>query len=86
MAQKHPVEQSLPGKQVILGLVVVFFLYFTFSFAIQTLPVARPMMAAELEGMALYSWSISIPALGGAFVTLIFGKFSDMYGRRRMLC
>jgi len=25
-----------------MGLVVVFFIYFTFSFAIQTLPVARP--------------------------------------------
>jgi MFS family permease len=35
--------------------------------------------------MSLYSWSISIPALAAAFVTLIFGKFSDMYGRRIML-
>jgi len=35
--------------------------------------------------MSLYSWSISIPGLAGAFATLIFGKFSDMYGRRIML-
>jgi MFS family permease len=35
--------------------------------------------------MALYSWAISIPGLAGAFVTLIFSKFSDMYGRRLML-
>ena len=35
--------------------------------------------------MALYSWSISIPGLIGAFVTLIYGKLSDMYGRRIML-
>jgi MFS family permease len=32
--------------------------------------------------MALYSWSISLSALASAFVTLTFGKFSDMYGRR----
>jgi MFS family permease len=84
MAQDQFGERA-GNRKVFLGLVVVFFLYFTFSFAVQTLPVARPMMAAELDGMALYSWSISIPALGGAFVTLVFGKFSDMYGRRRML-
>jgi MFS family permease len=35
--------------------------------------------------MSLYAWSVSIPALVSAFTALIFGKFSDMYGRRRML-
>jgi MFS family permease len=47
--------------------------------------VARPKMAAELNGMALYEWSMSIPTLVGAFVTLIYGKLSDIYGRRKML-
>jgi MFS family permease len=89
MGKAEMTREQLDGPAVtqkaLFGLVVVFFLYFTFSFAVQTLPVARPMMAAELDGLKLFSWSISIPALGGAFVTLVFGKFSDMYGRRRML-
>jgi MFS family permease len=42
-------------------------------------------MAADLDGMSLYAWSISIPSLAAAFVTLLFSKFSDMYGRRLML-
>jgi MFS family permease len=33
----------------------------------------------------LYAWSISIPSLAAAFVTLLLAKFSDMYGRRIML-
>jgi len=51
----------------------------------QTLTIARPKMAAELNGMALYSWAVSIPSLVTAIAMLIFGKFSDIYGRRIML-
>ena len=72
-------------KQLILGLVTVFAVYGTMSYFIQTINIARPRMAADLDGMSLYSWSISIPGLAAAFVTLIFGKFSDIYGRRLML-
>lgn len=42
-------------------------------------------MAADLNGMSLYSWAISIPGLAAAFATLIFGKISDIYGRRIIL-
>jgi MFS family permease len=47
--------------------------------------IARPRMAAELNGMPLFSWLISIPGLAGALATLLFSKFSDIYGRRSML-
>ena len=33
-----------------------------------------------LNGMSLYSWSVSIPGLAAAFATLLFSKFSDVYG------
>jgi len=72
-------------RQITLGLMTVFTLYFTSSFFIQTIGIARPRMAADLNGMALYSWSLSIPGLAAAFATLLFSKFSDMYGRRIML-
>jgi MFS family permease len=83
-------EQSLPGfqfarRQTVLGLVAVFAVYGTMSYFVQTINIARPKMAADLDGMSIYSWSISIPGLAAAFATLIFGKFSDMYGRRLML-
>src|SRR5512135_3649661 len=72
-------------RQIVLGLVTVFAVYSSMSFFIQTLGIARPRMAADLNGMSLYSWSLSIPGLAAAFVTLLFSKFSDMYGRRFML-
>ncbi|NLT68216.1 MAG: MFS transporter [Acidobacteria bacterium] len=78
-------EYGFSRKQMILGLIAVFAVYGTTAYSVQTLNIARPRMAAELDGMPLYSWLMSIPALFGAFVTLIFGKFSDMYGRRVML-
>ncbi len=82
--QLHP-EFALAKKQIILGLVVIFAIYFCNTYFIQTFTVARPRMAADLNGMALYAWSISIPSLAAAFVTLLFAKLSDMYGRRIML-
>ncbi len=78
-------EFALSRRKIILGLVAIFAIYSCNTYFIQTLGVARPRMAADLNGMALYAWSISIPSLAAAFVTLLFAKFSDMYGRRIML-
>jgi MFS family permease len=72
-------------KSVFSGLSAVFLICFIASCYIQTIGVARPGMAADLDGMALYSWAFSIPGLAGTFVTLVFSKFSDMCGRRIML-
>jgi MFS family permease len=78
-------ESGLNRRQLHLSLIAIFSIVFTMSFFIQSLGIARPRMAADLDGMALYSWSLSIPSLAAAFVTLLFSKFSDMYGRRIML-
>ncbi|MBP1624229.1 MAG: drug resistance transporter, EmrB/QacA subfamily [Acidobacteria bacterium] len=78
-------DTGIARRQVLLGLFAVFAVYGTMYFFVQTTNIARPRMAADLDGMSLYSYSISIPGLAAAFVTLIFGKFSDMYGRRIML-
>ena len=87
MTPAHDVasESRLTRKQIILSLVSIFVLYFAMSFFLQAFGIARPRIAADLDGMALYSWSLSIPGLAAAFVTLLFSKFSDMYGRRIML-
>ena len=85
-AQPYPaVQVQSSRKQILLGLIAVFATYGTMSYFVQTINVARPRIAADLDGMSLYAYSISIPSLAAAFVTLIFGKFSDMYGRRIML-
>ena len=51
----------------------------------QTLNAATPKIAADLKGMSLFSWSVSIPSLGMAIGTLLGGKLSDIYGRRALL-
>ncbi len=72
-------------RQILLGLVAAFSIYAVSFYNIQTLGIAKPRMAAELNGMSLYSWLVSIPGLAGALVTLLFSKFSDIYGRRLIL-
>jgi MFS family permease len=85
MVQLSRTEDGYTRKQIALGLVAIFTLYGTMTYFIQTMGVARPKIAADLNGMSLYSLAISIPGPVGAFVTLVFGKLSDMYGRRIML-
>lgn len=70
-----------------MGLVAIFAVYFSMAYFVQTLSsgVIRPKIAADLNGMPLYAWAVAIPSLVMAFATLVFGKLSDMYGRRIML-
>jgi len=79
------VEHISAKRRATLGLVAVFVTYFASSYFFRGSGVTLPKIAADLNGMHLYSWAISLPALASAFVTLIFGKLSDMYGRRIML-
>ena len=81
----QPTEFNYSRRQILFGLISIFAVYSAMSYAAQTLGIARPKIAAELDGMSLYHWAVAIPALISAFATLIFGKFSDMYGRRVML-
>jgi MFS family permease len=78
-------EYAYSKKQITWAMVAIFAVYGVMAYFVQSLNIARPKMAAALDGMALYSWSVSIPSLISAFVTLLFGKFSDIYGRRIML-
>jgi MFS family permease len=84
-AQQQAAEYNYSTKQIALAMVAIFAVYGVMSYFVQTLNTARPRMAADLDGMALYAWSVSIPSLFSAFVTLIFGKLSDIHGRRIML-
>jgi MFS family permease len=83
--QQRTAEYNFSGKQIAWAMVAIFAVYGTMAYFVQTLNIARPKIAADLDGMSLYSWSVSIPSLISAFVTLIFGKLSDIYGRRIML-
>ena len=84
-APQPPSKTGFTERQIVLGLITIFSVNVGLNFLINTLGIARPRMAAELNGMSIYAWSLSIPGLAAAFATLLFSKFSDMYGRRIML-
>ncbi|HSW39540.1 MAG TPA: MFS transporter, partial [Acidobacteriota bacterium] len=81
----QPVEYQFSKKQIMWGLMAIFVVYGTMAFSVHTMIIARPKIAADLDGLALYAWSVSIPSLIMALSTVIFGKLSDMHGRRNIL-
>ena len=86
MAQVLPTERDpTTRKKVAIGLWAVFIAYFAFYFFINAINIAQPKMVEEFNGMELFAWLIALPALGSAVATLLFGKLSDMYGRRSIL-
>jgi MFS family permease len=89
MARAHALPAKQPQlatqKTVAIGLWAVFITYFVAMFFMNSVNIAQPIQVAELNGMALFSWIIALPALGSAVATLMFGKLSDMYGRRSIL-
>lgn len=84
MSREKTGAESIPVLTK-LGMVALFITYFMFAFMGNGLSIASPKIAADLNGMDLFSWAISLPALAAAFVTLLYGKLSDLYGRKIML-
>jgi MFS family permease len=76
---------AVNSRAVVLGIVTIFLTYFTFSYFFQIMVSALPRITADLDGMRLYSWAVSIPNLGLAFSMLLVGKLSDLFGRRTLL-
>ncbi len=79
--------QAVPSskQKVALGVWAIFATQFVSFLFINARNIAQPGMIAELDGMSLFSWLIALPALSGAASTLLFGKLSDIYGRRAIL-
>lgn len=81
------IPSSAPSarRRVILGVAAIFVAEFVSLLFANARNIAQPGMLAEFDGMALLSWLIALPALAGAASTLLFGKLSDIFGRRAMI-
>ena len=83
------VSPETPGdftrQKVAIGVWAIFIAEFVSLLFANARNIAQPGMIAEFDGMALFSWLIALPGLAGAAGTLLFGKLSDVYGRRTIM-
>jgi MFS family permease len=79
-------QEELPVKHnLTFSVMAIFITQFVSFLFINARNIAQPQMIAEFDGMAMFSWLIALPALAGSASTLLFGKLSDIYGRRAIL-
>ena len=72
-------------RKIAIGVWAIFIAEFVSLLFANARNIAQPGMITEFDGMALFSWLIALPGLAGAAATLLFGKLSDVYGRRAII-
>jgi MFS family permease len=76
-AERSAPAASPSSKAVQWALGTLFVAYFTGSMIFSAVTVALPRIAAELDGMRLFSWALAFPSLAIALGTLLSGKLSE---------
>jgi len=80
-AQYDPPTQ----RKIAISIWAIFIAEFVSLFFANARNITQPGMITEFNGLALFSWLIALPGLAGAAATLLFGKLSDVYGRRAII-
>lgn len=73
---------SAPGTQRTLVLVCIILSLFMSAIEVTIVATAMPQIVRDLGGFSLYSWVFSAFLLTQTATTVIFGKLSDVYGRK----
>lgn len=84
---EEKLRESLKGKQTNRPLVLATVMLAMFMGAIEATIVstAMPAIVGDLGGFSLYSWVFSAYLLMNAVTVLIYGKLSDLFGRKPIL-
>jgi MFS family permease len=88
MAQRQAISTQVDSstrEKIAILIWAIFIAEFVSLFFANARNIAQPAMIAEFNGMALFSWLIALPGLAGAATNLLFGKLSDMFGRRAII-
>jgi len=78
-------QQQLTNKRKILVMIALMATMFFAAINQTIISAALPKIIAQLGGMTYYSWVITIYMLTSTISTIIFGKLSDIYGRKKFL-
>lgn len=75
-------EKSKKQTNVVLVTIAIFVATFMTAVEGTIVSTAMPTIIGSLEGMALMNWVFSIYLLTSAMMTPVYGKLSDMIGRK----
>lgn len=76
---------DLPHREKMFAFAGVLVVLFLTSLNLTVVGTALPRIIAELEGFRLYAWAFTAYALTSTVSLPIYGRLSDIYGRRRIL-
>lgn len=76
---------SLSRREKLLAFGGVLTVLFLTSLNLTVVGTALPRIIAELEGFQLYAWAFTAFSLTQTVSLPVFGKLSDLYGRKRIL-
>lgn len=84
--ERQEVKQASPNKtRKPLVLAAIMLAMFMAAIEATIVSTAMPAIAADLGGFSLYSWVFSSYLLMNAVTVLIYGKMSDLFGRKPIL-
>jgi len=74
--------EHLSSKRKLSIMIAIMFAMFFAAINQTIVSTAMPRIIAELGGMHLYTWTITIYMLTSTIATVLVGKLSDIYGRK----
>ncbi len=84
-APTHPAPGGLAHRDKMLAFAGVLLVLFLSSLSSTVVSTALPRIIAELGGVKLYTWAFTAYTLALTVATPIYGKLSDIYGRKPIL-
>lgn len=85
-SNKHQIDHSKPltHKEIMVVMTAIMITVFLAALDQTIVSTALPTIARELHGLSEYSWVATAYLLTSAVATPLFGKMSDMFGRKRI--
>jgi EmrB/QacA subfamily drug resistance transporter len=80
-----PILMSLPSRTKLAILGAILLTLFLASLDQTVVGTALPRIVTDLNGASLYSWVVTAYLLSSTVTVPIYGKFSDVFGRKVML-